>query len=125
MLSVNPSDPIDNTHKIFVSHSCTRSHEANNKQAGQSNPAPPPAFVLRDYQKKVGVCLGFVPFSFTHRMCFVPEKCVVSSRESMKESAVVYLSAQAVDMVLNGGGNWVVAAPTNSGKTAIFIELSR
>ncbi|KAF5836541.1 hypothetical protein DUNSADRAFT_5829 [Dunaliella salina] len=32
---------------------------------------------------------------------------------------------RAVNMVLHGGGNWVVAAPTNSGKTAIFIELSR
>lgn len=38
---------------------------------------------------------------------------------------VSLLTLQAVDIVRADGGNWVVAAPTNSGKTAIFIELAR
>jgi len=35
-----------------------------------------------------------------------------------------YSPCQAVDLVMNDGGNWVVVAPTNSGKTVIFIELA-
>ncbi len=31
----------------------------------------------------------------------------------------------AVDRIAAEKGNWVVVAPTNTGKTAVFIELSR
>ncbi|KAG1655583.1 hypothetical protein FOA52_005882 [Chlamydomonas sp. UWO 241] len=31
----------------------------------------------------------------------------------------------AIDRITAGGGNWVVCAPTNAGKTAVFIELSK
>ena len=56
-----------------------------------------------------------VALTLTHLQCML----------NYEAPFTVCMHAQAINVVLHGAGNWVVAAPTNSGKTAIFIELSK
>ncbi len=61
-----------------------------------------------------------------------PCVCRVAAAKKAKEAAQVRpdftlrpYQQQAVDSITRQGGNWVVAAPTNTGKTAMFIEVSK
>jgi len=108
---------------------------AENKRQSQAATAEP--IKLRSYQAKVCACdtLTIPPAAHLVKLAVHEDHRLGEHQAAVKSGAAspctasphLAAAAQAVDAIQAAGGarNWVVAAPTNSGKTAIFIEVAR
>jgi hypothetical protein len=114
--------------RLMVASAC---REALNKKRSEEQRAP--AFELRPYQLTVrhacdrGHTLIAIVQCTTLRLSysFSHSRLNLVLWPGVHPGYCATCPYQAADRIEREGGNWVVSAPTNSGKTAIFIELAR